>query len=60
MIRALMLVLGAVTAAVLIAAVARDPHLWGQLIAALDHQARTRGGQLDGRVARIVTPRRTP
>jgi hypothetical protein len=49
-IRALMLVLGALVTAVLIAAVARDPHLWGQLIAALDHQARTR----------IITPRRTP
>jgi hypothetical protein len=48
--------LGAVVAVVLIAAARQDPHLWGQLITALDHQARARGTSLDGQVARLVTP----
>lgn len=52
--------LGAVTAVVLIAAIRQDPHLWGQLITALDHQARARGTSLDHQVARLVTPSPRP
>jgi hypothetical protein len=61
-IRIAMACLGAVLVLVLVlgAAVYQDPHLWGQLVTALDHQARAHGSQLNGQVARIVTPRGTP
>lgn len=60
MTRVLAVILGAIVAAVLIAAVSRDPHLWGALVTQLDHQARSHGARLNGQVSRIVAPRSTP
>jgi hypothetical protein len=59
-IRVLMVITGAVVLVVLGAAVIADPHLQWQLIAQLDHQARSHGSQLDSRLARLVRPRSTP
>ena len=60
MIRAVLILLGCCIAVVLIAAVKADPHLWGSLLSLADHQARSHGNQLNGQVARFVTPRSTP
>jgi len=55
-IRALMILLGAVLVLVLGAAVLADPHLWAALIATADHQARMHGNQLDSHLARLAHP----
>ena len=48
--------LGRLVLVTLAAAVRQDPHLWGQLLAIADHQARSHGNQLNGQLARLVTP----